>query len=41
MNCALRNVIYDFLDNIAYEFPNLMWELDEDDQIIIWEYNDE
>lgn len=37
MNVALRNVIYDFLDNIRYEFPYLEWELDENDQIVIWE----
>lgn len=37
MNTALRNVIYDFLDNIRYEFPYLEWELDENDQIVIWE----
>lgn len=40
MNTALRNVIYDFLDNIRYEFPYLEWELDENDQIVIWEEDD-
>jgi hypothetical protein len=37
MNVALRNVIYDFLENMAHEFPRLEWELDENDQIVIWE----
>lgn len=37
MNIALRNVIYDFLDNVQHEFPHLEWELDENDQIVIWE----
>lgn len=34
MNC-------DFLDNLYHEFPNLEWETDENDQIVIWEAEDE
>ncbi len=37
MNRAAYNMIYDFLDNIQYEFPNLEWMTDENNQIVIWE----
>lgn len=41
MNTPLRDLIYDFLDNLYHEFPNLEWETDENDQIVIWEAEDE
>lgn len=41
MNTPLRDLIYDFLDNLAHEFPHLEWETDENDQIVIWEDEDE
>jgi hypothetical protein len=36
-----QQLIYEFLDNLLYEFPNLNWETDEHDQIVIWEEEDE
>lgn len=34
-------LIYEYLDNLRYEFPHLEWETDENNQIVIWEVEDE
>jgi len=37
VNPYMRIAITEFLDNLAHEYPRLDWELDENNQIVIWE----
>ena len=37
MNPDLFKTIYEFLDNLAHEYPRLDWVFDDDGHVVIWE----